>query len=289
MAQRPELKYTLAERDAEASSAAERLRRDKHGINDAAGEDITAPSHCIPARATVALMVFLGAVFFYMVRANFSLNLLAMVEKINANGTVVEQSDFGPRIRWTVYQQSALLGAFFYGYAAGAVPIGLLVEKYGIAKRYILIALAACTLLEALSPMAAHASFEWLFASRLAMGLLQSAFFPATHKLYSKWAPRNELGIFCCAGLGSSAGTLLTWLCTGVLIERAGWLNSFYVPAAILAVFTVAWWWLVFESPDVHPRIAAAEREYIAANLPHSANGNVWMEQRGLVGELCVG
>lgn len=229
----------------------------------------------MPARAAVALMVFLGAVFFYMVRANFSLNLLAMVEKIDANGTIVPQADFGPRIRWTVYQQSALLGAFFYGYAAGAVPIGLLVEKYGIAKRYVLVALVVCTLLEALGPMAARASFEWMFASRLVMGLLQSAYFPATHKLYAKWAPRNELGIFCCASLGSSAGTLFTWLCTGVLIEHAGWTNAFYVPAAILTVFTVAWGWFVFETPDRHPRIADGEREYIAANLPHTADANV--------------
>lgn len=229
----------------------------------------------VPTRATIAIMVFLGAVFFYMVRANFSLNLLAMVEKHTENGSLLEQPDFGPRIAWTPLQQSQLLGAFFYGYTVAAIPIGFVVERYGVSKLYILIALVVCTVLEALSPWAAQNSFGAMIGIRLAMGLIQSAYFPATHKLYSTWAPRNELGIFCFASLGSSAGTLFTMLGTGVLIEWAGWHAAFYLPAVILLVFTLAWHWLVFETPDDHPRIGADEREYIARNLPNLNKGNV--------------
>lgn len=230
----------------------------------------------IPRRAIVAVMVFLGAVFFYMVRSNFSLNLLAMVEKTDANGTVLAgQPDYGPRIRWTVYEQSMLLGAFFYGYGSAAVPIGLLVEKYGIAKAYICVALLVCTVLEVLSPWAAQTSFRCMFIVRLVMGLMQSAYYPATHKLYSKWAPMNEMGVFCFANLGSSFGTLITWTFTGYLIESAGWLSSFYFPGAILAAFTLAWYLLVFETPDVHPSITCREKEYIAENRPNMAKTNV--------------
>lgn len=231
----------------------------------------------IPRRAIVAVMVFLGAVFFYMVRSNFSLNLLAMVERTDANATIIggQLPDYGPRIRWTVHEQSMLLGAFFYGYGAAAVPIGLVVEKYGIAKAYICGALLMCTILELLSPLAAQTSFGCMFAVRLAMGLMQSAYYPATHKLYSRWAPMNEMGVFCFANLGSSFGTLITWLFTGYLIEQAGWLSSFYLPGVILGAFTLAWYVLVFETPDVHPTITPREREYIAKNRQNVAKANV--------------
>lgn len=50
---------------------------------------------------------------------------------------------------------------------------------------------------------------------------------------------------------------------SGVLIESYGWEWSFYVPAIMSALFALASFWLVYDSPDKHPRITATELAYI--------------------------
>lgn len=41
---------------------------------------------------------------------------------------------YGPRYDWSVFEQSILLGAYFYGYAIASIPHGLLVDKFGYTK-----------------------------------------------------------------------------------------------------------------------------------------------------------
>lgn len=164
------------------------------------------------------------------------------------------------------------------------MPIGLLIDKYSIAKSSIFYGFFGTAILEICSPMAAHMSFRLSFAFRLIMGLLQvryllififtgiehcfkGGFYPAVHKLFSKWVPASEMGRFTFTCLGSSAGSVITWMCTGYLIELLGWKYSFYVPGTLVAIYTLAWYFLVFETPARHPRITATERVYIESNL----------------------
>lgn len=71
--------------------------------------------------------------------------------------------------------------------------------------------------------------------------------------------------------LGGSFGTVITWPLAGALMEAFGWAYAFYVPAVITLVAMVFWLLLVADSPDVHSRISAEERNYIAKCL----NGTV--------------
>lgn len=53
----------------------------------------------------------------------------------------------------------------------------------------------------------------------------------------------------------------------GILTESMGWIFAFYIPAIITAFITLAWFYLVYDSPAKHPRIEETEREYIEAAL----------------------
>lgn len=66
---------------------------------------------------------------------------------------------------------------------------------------------------------------------------------------------------------GIDMGNVITWTMCGYLIESIGWSYAFYVPAIILAVFSLVWWRLVYDSPADHLRIDPAEREYIESSL----------------------
>lgn len=66
---------------------------------------------------------------------------------------------------------------------------------------------------------------------------------------------------------GVDIGSVLSWTLCGFLIESFGWPYAFYVPALILAAFTILWWQLVYDTPAQHPRISADERRHIEQEL----------------------
>lgn len=182
-------------------------------------------------------------------------------------------TQFGPRFAWSTYEQSLVVGAYFYGNVLFAVPLGMAVQHFGWAKAAILWTFVLCVGLGLLSPLAAGLSFGCMFAVRFLMGSLQALLHPAYTHLLVKWAPPAELGLFTIAVMGSNMGTVLTWSLSGVIVESLGWAASFYITSAIAAVFTLSWLWLVYDTPDEHPRIGAAEREFIAASQHDVAVG----------------
>lgn len=90
---------------------------------------------------------------------------------------------------------------------------------------------------------------------------------PALNRIVSKWSPPNERGKFMSSLFGMDIGTVISWSLCGLLIEAFGWPAAFYGPALAAAMFTVLWYFLVFDTPAQHPRILPKEREYIRQSL----------------------
>lgn len=75
----------------------------------------------------------------------------------------------GPeRLDWSGYQQSILLGCFFWGYALTPLPSGVLSDKFG-GRRLVGYSFVVCCVLEALTPVAT-ASFWVSVAVRFLIG-----------------------------------------------------------------------------------------------------------------------
>lgn len=49
----------------------------------------------VPKRLSIAVMMFFACFFSYMLRVNMSINLLAMVQQTDENGTQIEMPDVG--------------------------------------------------------------------------------------------------------------------------------------------------------------------------------------------------
>jgi MFS family permease len=56
---------------------------------------------------------------------------------------------------------------------------------------------------------------------------------------------------------------LTTWI-----IAQSSWQTVFYLNAVFGFVWAVVWLWYATDTPSLHPRISAAERAHIEANLP---------------------
>lgn len=101
------------------------------------------------------------------------------------------------------------------------------------------------------------------FTSLTYLSKWQGGIAPALNRLVVAWAPPNEKGKFLATFFGTDIGTVLTWIVCGFLIDKYGWPAAFYGPGLVAALFTILWYFVVFDSPAQHPRILAAEREYI--------------------------
>ena len=58
-----------------------------------------------------------------------------------------------------------------------------------------------------------------------------------------------------------SSGTVIALPFSGILAEKLGWESVFYVQGGLGAIWCVAWVFLVFDTPQDHPRIHPAERQ----------------------------
>ncbi|RUS90910.1 hypothetical protein EGW08_001307 [Elysia chlorotica] len=102
---------------------------------------------------------------------------------------------------------------------------------------------------------------------RIIAGLSQGVVWPAMAVLWTKWAPSLESGKLtgiCYAG--SQIGNVVTFPVASYLCEYGfdgGWPSVFYVLGSFGVLWFIGWMIIVADTPEQHPRISNAEREYI--------------------------
>jgi ACS family hexuronate transporter-like MFS transporter len=106
------------------------------------------------------------------------------------------------------------------------------------------------------------------------LGLAEGSANPAGMKATSEWFPAKERGF---AGglfnIGASVGSMLAPPLVGFAILYYNWQLAFVLTGAIGLVWAVLW--LVFyQSPERHPRLSAAERDYIASGQEKHLRGD---------------
>lgn len=121
--------------------------------------------------------------------------------------------------------------------------------------------------------------------SRVALGLLQGANFPAAIKVVAEWFPIKERALATgWFNTGSNVGAVICPLLVPVLFKWVGWEWTFYLTGAAGLVWLIAWKTL-YHDPASHPRLSAAERDYIRAGQtvePESAPKRVpWLRLLG--------
>ncbi|EDW60279.1 sialin [Drosophila virilis] len=224
------------------------------------------PCFYVPKRVNVAIMLFMMCLINYMMRVNLSINIIAMVQDRDENGTLVEQPDYGNRYDWSQQDQALLLGGYFYGYMITSLPGGTLAEMLGGRN----VAGYSCllgALLTALTPVAAAWDKYAVFAVRFLIGLVSGVVYPCCHNLVSKWSPPDEKGKFVASLMGGTFGTVITWPLCGLIIESLGWVWAFYAVAIFVVIVVGLWFYLVSDTPAQHSTISIKEREYIENSL----------------------
>lgn len=89
---------------------------------------------------------------------------------------------------------------------------------------------------------------------------------PGVSSAIAKWAPPEETGKFVFTSIGGTLGTVVTLPTIAFLMTHFGWVYAFYIPATIVLLSTVLWFYIVYNSPAEHPRIEQEEVKYIEAS-----------------------
>lgn len=186
--------------------------------------------------------------FQYMTRTNMSLAIVDMTS--NATNTV--------NFNWSEKQKHDVLGSLFWGYFIGPIPGGRLAEIHG--TRIVLgVSMFLTGVFTLLTPAASYLSYYCLIFVRFCVGLFVGAAFPAMFPIVQKWIAPKNVSKFMSHVLASQLGSALTLCLSGVLIDLWGWSSVFYVTGGITVIWSIFWFYLIYDSPQQHPRITQNE------------------------------
>ncbi len=155
-----------------------------------------------------------------------------------------------------------LSGAYSWTYAMCQLPIGVLLDKFGIKRigRVSTFLWSVASFAAAVTP-----GLNGFFAARLLLGIGEAPTFPANAKAIGMWFPSHErsfaTSIFDSAAKFSSAiGVPLI----GLMLLAVGWRWSFAATGFISLGYFLLFWW-IYRDPEDDPGLSDVEREFIAS------------------------
>ena len=105
-------------------------------------------------------------------------------------------------------------------------------------------------------------------STRYTVSLFQGVTFPSLQAMTTRWVPLEERNSFIARSFfGSVFGLIFTYPLCGILTEKFGWESAFYVIGCITTIWFIFWCFLVYDTPEKHPRIAQKELNYIRQKL----------------------
>ncbi len=161
---------------------------------------------------------------------------------------------------WTETDYSYIVMAFSASYAVGLVGFGRIIDKIGTRAGYTI----SITLwsIAAMGHALVRSTAGFAFARGL-LGIGESGNFPAAVKTVSEWFPKREralaTGIF---DSGANIGACIAPILVPWLLSAYGWQFAFLITGLAGFIWLLAWR-LLYERPEKHRKVTAAELEYI--------------------------
>jgi len=186
------------------------------------------------------------------------------INYIDRNALSVLKTTLQKELNWADVDYGWITFAFTFAYAAFPSVIGILVDRFGVKKT-----LAGALVLWSLAA-AGHGLVSTVIGFvivRFVLGFAEAANFPASIKAVQMWFPQRErafaTGLFnsgTCVGV--IASPLTVWLAT-----QFGWQWAF-VTIGLLGLLFLFFWQRGFDQPESHPKVGAAELEFIQSGRP---------------------
>ena len=161
-----------------------------------------------------------------------------------------------------------VFSAFGWSYVLAQVPGGWLLDRFGAPKVYFWAIILWSIFTGAQSTvvwLSGTTAICALFVFRFLVGLAEAPSFPGNSRIVAGWFPASERGT--ATAIFNSAqyfATVLFAPLMGLIIALAGWPWVFIFMSVAGLLGAAVWRRMVYE-PREHPRVSAAELDYIAA------------------------
>lgn len=169
-----------------------------------------------------------------------------------------------PALHLSHEQLGWLETAFVWGYAMFQLPGGLIGQRLGARRAFIVIGLGAflATIAMPIVPefFSGHALFWALLCVQLLLGFAQAAIFPVSAGVFEAWFPQRRWSfVQGLQTMGLQLGAALTPALIVNLTLRLGWQRALLV-ASVPALGLIALWaWYGRDTPREHPAVSAEE------------------------------
>ena len=197
-------------------------------------------------RWRIAWLLGLGVLVNYFDRVNLSVSQAALHTSFGISAVT-----FG-----------YLAGAYSWTYALCQLPIGVILDTFGILRvgRISIFLWTVASFAAAISPR-----LGGLFAARLLLGIGEAPTFPSNAKAVGRWFPPAERS-FATAIFDSAAkfGSAIGVPILGLLLLRIGWRWSFAV-TGLLSFLYLLLFSRIYRDPQDDAKLTASERELIEA------------------------
>lgn len=170
------------------------------------------------------------------------------------------KSDLTVEFNWDDGDYADIEIAFKIAYALGMLISGRVIDKVGTKMGYFL-----ATFLWSVAAVghALVSSTLGFIVARSALGVTESANFPAAIKTVAEWFPKKEralaTGIF---NSGTNIGAVMAPLSVPYITEVWGWKWAFLITGSIGFVWVVLWL-MYYETPAKHKKLLKPEFDYI--------------------------
>jgi len=218
-------------------------------------QDIGGPETVTALRPAGNVRWIICALLFFATTINYIDRQIIGILKPTLQGELGwSESDYGTIVFW-----------FQAAYAIGLLACGPLIDRIGSRLGY-----AGAIGVWSLAAMA-HALFRTaggFSVARFALGLGESANFPAAIKSVAEWFPKKERAL--AAGIlnaGANVGAIATPIVVPVLAIQYGWRAAFIV-TGLLGFIWLAVWLYYYRAPADHKSVSAAELAYINSDAP---------------------
>jgi len=206
-----------------------------------------SPNRIPRRRWRIALLLGIGVLVNYFDRVNLTVSHTALYVAFGISNVT-----FG-----------YLSAAYNWTYAACQLPIGVVLDRFGIRQigRISTFIWSMASFAAAITP-----SIGGFFTARLLLGVGEAPTFPANAKAIGYWFPPEErsfaTSIFdAAAKFAPAIGVPLI----GMLLLRVGWRLSFAATGLVSLLYFLLFY-IVYRDPKDDPGLSAAEREYIESS-----------------------
>ncbi|MGJ7515193.1 MFS transporter [Pseudomonas baetica] len=204
---------------------------------------------------------------------------LAMINYMDRIALSIAAKPIAEEFHLTSVGMGYLFSSFIWSYALFLIPVGLLIDKFGV-KRVGGLGIFIWSLATALT--GAASSFAGLLTARLVMGAGESVSNPVGAKVIREWIPSTERGtITAIFNSGSYAGPAICSLVLAALVAAFGWRMSFVIAGGVGFVWLLAWYFF-YGKPEEVSWLSEKERDLIIETRTAKGNKDADAQTYGL-------